>query len=1249
MKMRCRRGLALFLVFVMCMGMMQGMAFAEETTDTGGDVTTEVSNDSSSGTESTPSADPGSSTESSGGAADPAPSTEPSGGAGDLAPSGSDTQEKDGGTDASTGSESKPETTTTGPTTTPNGDGTSTTTSGEKTEWKDGNGTVVAEKDTSTSQTVKDSDGTVQSETKSEEYHEGPTESTETIQPEGPADPDGTTDPTTPETPGEPGKEEGPGGTGTPTEPGTSGSEGGDTTVDPEGKPEEKPGEPTDVKDWTVVDKDGNPILGEDGEPLTGKDGVTVEMTPGNSDWVGITVDSDKVAEIIQGKMESEKPEGVEISDYKDESTGEEGFQFTDAEGKTHIVIKVMDPTTNKLVGYKKMIITTTTTPGDSGATDGTQTGEFETDDPNAPPVWDQSNKGGTVTKIDLPERPQASETVDEATGNKTTITVEELYDVDEAGNIVRDGEGDPVVVGYLTKTIVTDGTGNQLSGSQEAVWGIRTTVVTNGDTTATTEDQMNVSTSVSFVTKATTIEGFQVNVKDVVGGSQSGVWGSMGEVKEGEHKEDEIKDMAPEVSEPEEGKTDTDTDLYHREDAQYVGYIVTVSALNIRKNPGADDKLNPPIGSVQANEKVYVYSFKQIGGKLWGEIGKDQWVRLEGYSKSPFELTVHDSVLYDKPNGSTQPCWPKKGETLNILEWKSDDNGVKWGRVIYHKKTQWEEKDYEGWVKLTDAYGESQVKPQADKEGQYVFLGEYGLESAIKVNGVGSTTGTWQPHQFLIWDHNGDPVYVYCADFGTDPKKGTDYGKVNIEDVINSADTTIWDKDDPANNSNIAKHVQAIASNGFWGTSEGMGSLDKVKEMLKAAIEQKKVTIDGLDITVDGAVDRFVGQLTEGMALTATQAAIWSHATSDRLINVDDPFGRYQQNGSIIDWNADKEKKDVAMALYTYLRGLDPDKAEFTSNKITEESIKGTSITVKSVVLDDNGKPQEAIQRDDTANKEYTYNTDVSFILSVKPSQINDDLVVTIFDPKTNEVIATRRLAGDGSNDEGFHSGKVIENADGTYTYTIEDVKLNEGTNITLRLQGVRTTAQAYLITAKTPGGVDKTAHSQTFVSATETKQDVNLSFDLKFNVREPVVTVEKTETEEKELVSTVKRDWDKTSETKYTYKTPEDPKDPENPREPDRPNTPNTPTTPTRVHHDRSTPIPDAPTPLASITEDPTPLAMLPEEPVPLAIFDEDVPLASVPATGDISGLWYVLTLFAGLGLMGMGVLSGKKRKDA
>ncbi len=54
-----------------------------------------------------------------------------------------------------------------------------------------------------------------------------------------------------------------------------------------------------------------------------------------------------------------------------------------------------------------------------------------------------------------------------------------------------------------------------------------------------------------------------------------------------------------------------------------------------------------------------------------------------------------------------------------------------------------------------------------------------------------------------------------------------------------------------------------------------------------------------------------------------------------------------------------------------------------------------------------------------------------------------------------------------------------------------------------------------------------------------------------------------------------------------------------------------------------------------------------MIPDEEVPLAeIFDEDVPLAAVQKTGDISGLWYAGLLFSALGLM---VLSRKKREDA
>lgn len=1237
-KMRCRRALALLLVFTMCMGTMAGTAFAAEdgTTDTAG---TEASGDTgndggtTSGAESTPSSGPAST------------SNNDTTSGGTTSGTGTDKAEADGGSDGqggTLGSGSKAEgiTTSTGPTTTTDASGAATTTSTSTTEWKDENGGVVAKKETSESTTVKDDQ--LQSESKSEEYHQNPTDTTTEVKPAEPegtegfdssANPDGTEGGGTQGETGE---------TGTQEEPAPA--EGGEVSSEPETKPEEPGDQVLDVDDWTVVDEngvpvpkeplldeEGNPVVDENGEPVY-KDGVTVNMTPGESDQKDIVAN---ISKIVEEKIEKELKDREGVEEYNED--GKTGYRYVDNEGE-HIIIKVFDPTGKKLIGYETKLIVTT--PGSVGP--GEEVGAFDPNDPNAPPEWDQPNGAGTVTKIELPERPQTKTDEPDEKGNLVTVEVKELYDVDSNGNIVLDASGQQVVVGYLTTTIVRDANGKQIEGYQKAEWGVRTTVVTNGDTTASTEDKLVVSTSsVSMVTRAITADGYVVDIDSAQMGF---VEGSMSTVNPGStHGNETEKVMAPEVGEPGEGKTDAETDLYNRKDAKYVGYEVNSydGKLTVRKGAGASYE---EVTVLHNGDKIYVFAYEKVGTSTWGRIGKDQWVNLT-YAESTYELTG-DLTLRSEPGGASLKKWPQKGERVHVLEWK-EYNGNLWGKINYGGKT--------GWISLNSKYSNTEIPPRADKN-QYLFLGEYGLESAIKANIDDDTDDdhdTLRPHQFKIWDDQGNALYVYCADLDTKPKEGTDYnGKVSIEEVINSAGSTIWDKNDPENNSKIAKHVQAIASNGFWGTTEGMGSLDKVKEMLKDAIEQKKVNVDGLDITDKAAVERFVGNLTEGMALTATQAAIWSFAASGKAINKEDPFGRYQNNGSIIDWNVDKEKKDVALAFYKYLCGLDPDKAEYTPNKITEDSIKGASITVKSVVFDENKQTQEvADQKDNTANKEYKYSTDVSFILSVKPSQINDDLVVSIFDPKTNELLARRRLAGDSSKDTGFHSGKMIENADGTYTYTIENVLLPEGTNITLRLQGIRATAQAYLIQAKTPDGVDDTTYSQTFVSASGIKQDVDLSLNLTLNVREPVVEIVENKDTTTELISTVERNWKKTSETKYTYKTPEDPKEPDTPDTPNTPNTPNTPSNPptTRTRRDRSTPISDTPTPLAGIPDDPTPLAMLPEEQVPLAILDEDVPLASVPATGDISGLWYALTLFAGLGLMGMGALNGKKRKDA
>lgn len=82
--------------------------------------------------------------------------------------------------------------------------------------------------------------------------------------------------------------------------------------------------------------------------------------------------------------------------------------------------------------------------------------------------------------------------------------------------------------------------------------------------------------------------------------------------------------------------------------------------------------------------------------------------------------------------------------------------------------------------------------------------------------------------------------------------------------------------------------------------------------------------------------------------------------------------------------------------------------------------------------------------------------------------------------------------------------------------------------------------------------------------------------------------------------------------------------------------------------------TDIDDGEVPLAelpeevAIPEEEVPLAELPEEePEEVEIPDEDVPLADVPETGDISAMWYAVTLFSACGLIALNVL--KKREEA
>ncbi len=141
-------------------------------------------------------------------------------------------------------------------------------------------------------------------------------------------------------------------------------------------------------------------------------------------------------------------------------------------------------------------------------------------------------------------------------------------------------------------------------------------------------------------------------------------------------------------------------------------------------------------------------------------------------------------------------------------------------------------------------------------EEHPYQWLGEYGLESAIRVEAGG--VESWQPHQFVLEDENGQKYYVYCADFEVSPQKSWYYDMVNVEDA------TYYNPEE-------AEHIRAIASNGYWGTDSGQGSLEAVKQLLRDAKKAGEVTLS--DVEIDA--------LTAGEALTATQAAIWKFGNS--------------------------------------------------------------------------------------------------------------------------------------------------------------------------------------------------------------------------------------------------------------------------------------------------------------------------------------------------------------------------------
>lgn len=554
------------------------------------------------------------------------------------------------------------------------------------------------------------------------------------------------------------------------------------------------------------------------------------------------------------------------------------------------------------------------------------------------------------------------------------------------------------------------------------------------------------------------------------------------------------------------------------------------------------------------------------------------------------------------------------------------------------------------------------------------------------KNGGWSKYTKGWPVQQYIVKDKDGNEHPVYCADMSVPTDNGTTYYLDNTTDAdyyTNPNNNQI----DPTG----GEHLREIAINGYWGTAEGTGSLselmdklltakaegnpaletltdDQIKSMTagqalaatQAAIWKYGNSLNLNPYAINGGTishtssenskleyDEKTGVITRVTTTYDKETGKTTITTEETKVNLPDgeevKVERNPETGEITKisvpkyypaylkllpdgwlnnpmhslvagYSKNSDDTQIIEAVYKYLTTLE-EKENKTTDLIKPDDIVEAVTTVKEAI----GKDEQ--ERD-------VYEADVSFVLTVEPDRMNGDLLVKVYDSETGEVLATRRVAGDGTNDDSSITAATAVKGEKGTTYTINGLKLANGQKVNVNLVGSQEVKKgAYLITA-----MNGQKEAQTFVGVEEGTRQVDLNFTLQLDVTAAEAqTVENT-------VTKIEGNVNAAQNVTYNYYTLELP-DPEDP-------TPEDPT-PEYPTPDAPDPDPDPDEPTVEIPDEPTPLADIPDDPVPLMeqpqddlidIFDDDVPLTGGLPTGNGDSVWYLFAVFslAGLGFI-------------
>lgn len=455
-------------------------------------------------------------------------------------------------------------------------------------------------------------------------------------------------------------------------------------------------------------------------------------------------------------------------------------------------------------------------------------------------------------------------------------------------------------------------------------------------------------------------------------------------------------------------------------------------------------------------------------------------------------------------------------------------------------KKYQEESKAGDEWwfINGNMSFSGAESDISAPDAGKYRYTGGWGLVPGFAIKTYAryvapNGTVNWgyinvQTPQLELMDSAGNKFYVYCIDqsVNAQTEAGFDYDMLNLDDAGYLTDEQ-------------RAHIRAIAQNGFWGTlgkadtDAPVGSMNAIYALIKQALaDNPEELLWELKWFREHQYDD-CRTLGPGIALAATQAALWTYGKSDKR---NDITGNTNANGSIT-------------GAYNALRGLLASKylvdlmeknqqTQPTESRILNPHDLSASLTVKGPRRDDG-----------------SYLTDLTFDLNGSVND-SDDLVLKL---KVGEEEKTIRISG--AQQEGEIAAKKGESGG----YTIPEIALFPSSELTLSLSGTQQIERGVYI-FQHDNDYGKT---QTLVGLMETgtKKTVNLTTTLKFNVTEAAQrTTETVSWLESRTETTTKTHEEELPqpETPETPKTPEEPKGPETPENPETPETPETPVAP-------------------------------------------------------------------------------------